>query len=115
MSASRSVTKQDTQCGVVSGRGSIDRTYELQFLCNTTPDAPSGTPLTGEVSYKLWLTWFEGEQALKFKLQDPDGSGTNLHQEGNIYIDEVRHEAAVDGNLLVTTTVSVDGVLDIAP
>jgi len=113
MRSSRSTATQDTQCGVVKSRGSVDRTYELQFLCNATPDAVAAG--AGEISYELWQAWFESDQIIKFKRQSPDGSGTDLHQEGNIYIDSIDDEAAVDGNLVVTTTVSVDGVLDITP
>lgn len=113
MRAARSSNKQDTQCGIVTSRGSIDRTFELQFLDNATPDALAVG--VGEVSYELWQSWFESDTALKFKRQSPDGSGTDLHQEGTIYIESIDDEAAVDGNLIVTTTVSVQGALDITP
>lgn len=113
MRAARSSNKQDTQCGIVTSRGSIDRTFELQFLDNATPDALVTN--VGEVSYELWQSWFEADTALKFKRQSPTGSGTDLHQEGTIYIESIDDEAAVDGNLIVTSTVSVQGVLDITP
>jgi len=113
MRASRSTQTQDTQCGVVKSRGSVDRTFELQFLCNATPDAVAVG--VGEVSYELWQSWFEADTLLKFKRQSPDGSGTDLHQEGSIYIDNIDDEAAVDGNMVITSTVTVDGVLDITP
>jgi len=113
MRAARSENKQDTQCGMVTSRGSIDRTFELQFLANATPDALVTN--AGEVSYELWQSWFESDQAIAFKRQSPDGSGTDLHQAGTIYINSIDDEAAVDGNLVVTTTVSVQGVLDITP
>lgn len=113
MRAARSVNTQDTQCGIVKSRGSIDRTFELQFLNNTTPDVVVAG--IGEVSYEQWQSWFEADQAILFKRQSPDGTGTDLHQEGTMYIDSVDDEAAVDGNLVVTSTVSVQGTLDITP
>src|SRR6185503_1328172 len=78
--ASRQKNTIDSQCGLYTSRGSVDRTYELVFMVNTTPDAVAAG--VGEVSGKKWQEWFEADTVLKFKRQWPTGSGTDFHQEG---------------------------------
>jgi hypothetical protein len=111
--ASRAKNSIDSQCGLYTSRGSVDRTYELVFMVNTTVDAVAAG--VGPISGKQWQTWFENNTQLKFKRQWPTGSGTAFHQEGTIDIDSIDDEAEVAGYLIFTSTVSVQGPIDTTP
>jgi predicted secreted protein len=113
LDAERSVQETDTQCGVLVSFGNAKATIQATGVCNTTPAAVAAG--AGEASYKKLQTWFWANTALLFKRQSPDAAGTDLNQEGTCYISKLGDSAQVDGKLIFSMTLSVQGDVDITP
>lgn len=105
---SRSVNKQDSQCGVAKAYGEVDRMMDVQAINNLTPDAVAAG--VGEASYKLISTWFEANTVLRMKRLTGDGS--TLYQESQCKVAGIDDAADVAGNMTFGFTLELEGTFD---
>lgn len=105
---SRSVNKQDTQCGIAKARGSVDRMMDVEAVTNLTPDAVASG--VGTASYKKVATWFEADTALKVKRKVGDGSTDYLESGARIVSLDDSNDVA--SNQTYSLTLELEGTLD---
>ena len=106
---SRSVTKQDTQCGYAKAYGEVDRMMDLEAVTNLTPDAVAAGVATA--SYKKIAQWFEANTSLKVRRKTPS-DGSQQYLESTCRIASMDDSAEVANNQTFSLTLELEGTLD---
>jgi hypothetical protein len=109
LTRSRSVNKQDSQCGIVKSYGEPDRVMTVEAVNNLTPDALTAN--VGEASYKLLATWFEANTLLYIRRKTPS-DGSQLFMEGTARISKLDDSAGVADNHSFSFELEFEGTFD---
>lgn len=112
LSRSRSVNKQDTQCGIAKAYGPSDANMPIEAVNNLTPNAVSSG--VGEASYKKIASWYEANTSIKVKRKTPT-DGSQLYLEASARISKLDDAADVGGNMTFSFDLEIEGDLDETP
>ena len=105
---STSTTKEETDCGVLTGIGANEWSFDIDGVVNTTPG-------TTEFSAEDLAGFWAGQTALKIKAEYPAVTGTDLYLQGDVYITSFKITKAVGSLLTYTATFTGTGTIDNTP
>lgn len=102
-----SVDKEETDCGVFTGVGSPDWSFDFEGIVN---DAPTAT----EASYKDLQSWIVNRTKI-YVRQQAGTTGASFYESGMGYITSLRKTCAVNKNIAFSATFTGSGAIDITP
>ena len=108
MSGTANVTTTVTKCGTDTAVSNPVYTFSIDGIAETAPSA-------GQASIEQLLSWFNNKTLLDVIYQDPEGTGTNFHIEGDGYFTEFNITAPAEGSVSFTASLQLTGAVDIIP
>lgn len=107
---STSTTKEETDCGVFTGIGANEWSFDFDGIVNTSPAST-------EFSYEDLLGFWSAQTALKVKVQTPtSGSpGVDFYMQGDVYLTSLTQTNSVGSLIQFSGTFTGTGTLDITP
>lgn len=102
------VTTEDTDCGPITGLGSVAWSFELDAILNISPDA--GT----QESYEQILYWKVNQTLLYVRFNHPDSAGSNFKHEGQAYLTNLTGQVQQGNAMNFTATFTGSGSLTIS-
>lgn len=102
------VTTEDTDCGPITGLGSVAWSFDIDAVLNISPDAGS------QESYEQILYWKINQTLLYVRFNHPDTAGTNFKHEGTAYLTNLRAQVQQGNAMSFTATFTGEGTLTIS-
>lgn len=106
--ASTSVNEEETDCGIITGLGSVKWSFDIDAIVNLTPDI--GTAF----SYEQILSWVINQTLLYVRFNYPDTAGTDFKHQGQCYLTNLRGQVQQGSAMNFTVTATGTGTLTIS-